>query len=208
MLVVASRNRLPRLECVGGLAARHTHPDTVHLVSAAATPLGGDVIRIRVIVEEGARLRVRSAAATIALPGTRTPESHAFWDLDVAGELDLDPLPTVVAGASRHVSFTRLRLAAAGRIRLRERVQVGRSDERQGFWSGALHADLGGLPLLRHRVELGAGSVADDDVAAPRACVSELRCPLATFEEAQAGTVMALAAGGELSTWQGDRLAG
>jgi urease accessory protein len=31
----------------------------VHLVSAAATPLGGDAINIRVVVEAGARLRVR-----------------------------------------------------------------------------------------------------------------------------------------------------
>ena len=32
----------------GGLAARDTEPDTVHLVSAAATPLGGDTIALRV----------------------------------------------------------------------------------------------------------------------------------------------------------------
>ena len=43
--------------------------DTVHLVSAAATPLGGDAINIRVVVEAGARLRVRTAAATVTLPG-------------------------------------------------------------------------------------------------------------------------------------------
>ena len=41
----------------------------MHLVSAAATPLGGDTIVLRVIVEPGARLRVRSAAATVTLPG-------------------------------------------------------------------------------------------------------------------------------------------
>ena len=87
------------------MAARRTDADTVHLVSAAATPLGGDTIRVRVVVEPGARLRVRSAAATMAMPGTATMESRASWDLEVAGDLDLDPQPTIVAGAgaSPHV---------------------------------------------------------------------------------------------------------
>jgi urease accessory protein len=65
-------------------------------------------------------------------------------------------------------------------------------------------------PLLRHRVELGAGSLADDSLAAPRAVINELRYPAATFTvHADAGsTVLALAGGGTLSTWQGDRLTG
>ena len=159
------------------MAARRTDADTVHLVSAAATPLGGDTIRVRVVVEAGAVLRVRSAAATMAMPGTATMESRAAWDLEVDGDLDLDPQPTIVAGAARHVTSTRLAVPATGSVRLRERVQIGRSDERQGFWSGSVHADVDGAPLLRHRVELGAGSVTDDELGTPRACVSELRYP-------------------------------
>ena len=72
----------------GALAARDTEPDTVHLVSAAATPLGGDSVCVRIVVEPGALLRVRTAAATVTLPGPTTPESHAIWTLEVAGELD------------------------------------------------------------------------------------------------------------------------
>lgn len=204
VLIVACAGRPPRLECTGGLAARRTEPDTVHLVSAAATPLGGDRITVRVIVEPGARLRVRSVAATLALPGAATPESVAHWDVDVAGELDLDPAPTVVAGSARHRSTTRLRLSGGGRIRLRERVQIGRTGERGGFWSGALHADVDGAPLLRHRLELGEHTVGDDVLAAPRACVSELSYPEAS--PAAQGCVLELAAGGWLATWQGDRL--
>ena len=89
-------------------------------------------------------------------------------------------------------------------MRLRERVQIGRSFERQGFWSGSLHADVDGAPLLRHRIELGTGSVADDELGTPRACVSELRYPETTFDAA--GTLLELAAGGSLATWQGERL--
>jgi urease accessory protein len=173
-------------------------------VSAAATPLGGDLLHIRVVVEPDARLRVRSAAATLALPGSKTSDSHSIWDLQVAGELDLDPEPTIVAAASRHHTSTRLDLGVCGRVRLRERVQIGRSDERQGFWSGSLRADVAGAPLLRHRIELGRGSVADDDIGTPMAAVSELRYPDAEAETA--GTPLALAAGGCLATWQGQRL--
>jgi urease accessory protein len=204
VLIVATRGRSPRIECAGGVAARRTEPDTVHLISAAATPLGGDTIRVRVVVEAGAVLRVRSAAATMAMPGVTTMESRACWDLVVAGALDLDPQPTIVAGEARHVTSTRLTMSADGTLRLRERVQIGRSNEREGFWSGSLHADIDGAPLLRHRVELGTGSVTDDELGTPLACVSELRYPETDFDAT--GTMLELAAGGCLATWQGPRL--
>jgi urease accessory protein len=204
VVIVASRDRQPRIECSGGLAARRTEPGTVHLVSAAATPLGGDAIHIRVVVEPGARLRLRTAAATVTLPGASTPESHAFWTLEVAGDLDIDPQPTIVAADSRHFTSTRLELTGSSRIRLRERIQIGRSDEREGFWSGSLHADVDGSALLRHRIELGSGSVADDELGAPLACISELHYPDVCPQTP--GTTLELAAGGSLTTWQGQRL--
>ena len=202
--VVVGPHRSPRIECSGGLAARRTEADTVHLVSAAATPLGGDSIRIRLVVEPGARLKLRTVAATVVLPGPNTLEAHAIWTLEVGGELDLDPQPTVVAATSRHYVATRLEVADGADVRIVERVQIGRSGERQGFWSGSLHADVGGQPLLRHRIELGDGSITDDAIAAPRACVSELHYPHSAVQTA--GTTLALAGGGCLSTWQGDTL--
>ena len=204
VLIVARPGRMPRIECAGAIVARSTESDTVHLVSAAATPLGGDTIALKVIVEPGARLRLRTAAATVTLPGRTTAESNAHWHLEVAGDLDVDPEPTVVAGGSRHVSSTRLSVTGSGRVRLRERVQIGRTDERQGFWSGSLHADVDGEPLLRHRIELGAGSVAHDELGTPLASVSELRYP--DIASDALGTVLELADGGCLATWQGDRL--
>lgn len=204
VLIVASPDRSPRLECAGGVAARRTDADTVHLISTAATPLGGDTIRVRVIVEPGAVLRLRTAAATMAMPGPLTMESRADWELEVAGRLDVDPQPTIVAGQARHVTSMRLTVTGQGRVRLRERIQVGRSGERQGFWTGALRADVDGAPLLRHRIELGAGSVNDDELGAPLACVSELRYPETEFDGV--GTKLNLAAGGCLATWQGERL--
>jgi urease accessory protein len=204
VLIVASHGRPPRIESTGGLAGRRTEPETVHLVSSAATPLGGDAIHVRVVVEPGARLRVRTAAASVTLPGVNTTESHAFWTLEVAGDLDVDPQPTVVAATSRHFTSTRLNLTESGRVRLRERIQIGRSGERQGFWSGSLHADIDGSPLLRHRIELGNGSVTDDELGAPLACISELHYP--DSEVDTAGIPLMLARGGCLATWQGERL--
>ncbi len=58
--------------------------------------------------------------------------------------------------------------------------------------------------MLRHRVELGSGSLADDEIAAPRASISEFHYPRGDVEAA--GVTLALAGGGCLSTWQGDRL--
>ncbi|CAA0106762.1 Urease accessory protein UreD [Mycolicibacterium vanbaalenii] len=204
VVIIARANRSPHIESAGGIAARRTERDTVHLVSSAATPLGGDSIHIRLVVEAGARLRLRTAAATMTLPGAATTESHAGWTLEVAGELDLDPLPTIVAATSAHFVTTRVTLADSGRLRLVEKVQIGRAGERQGFWSGALSADIDGKPLLRHRVELGNGSLADDEIAAPKASISELHYPRSDVETA--GLTLALAGGGCLSTWQGARL--
>ena len=70
------------------------------------------------------------------------------------------------AGRSRHVTSTRLEPSGSGRIRLRERVQIGRSGEQQGFWSGSLHADADGKSVLQNRIELGTGLVADDELEA------------------------------------------
>jgi urease accessory protein len=204
IVVVASPGRLARIEGGDGIAGRHTDRDTVHLVSTAATPLGGDTLTVRLVVEPGARLRIRTVAAAVTLPGAHTVHSTAQWDIENAGELDLDPQPTVVAGGSTHGTTVRIRLTDTARLRLRERIQIGRAGERAGFWSGSLSADVGATPLLRHRVELGSGAVGDDELAAPRACISELRYPATSFEGA--GTVLALARGGSLATWQGDRL--
>jgi urease accessory protein len=204
VLIAARANRLATIESRGAVAARRTGPDTVHMVSAAAGPLGGDTIHVRVAVEPGARLRLCSVAATIVLPGTNAPTSRICWSIDVEGQLEIDPQPLLVAARASHASETRVRLTNSASVRIHERVQIGRSGEREGFWSGLLHADLDGAPLLRHRVELGTGSLADDEIAAPRAYVGEFRYPGPCT--GMAGMTLELAGGGCLSTWQGDRL--
>jgi urease accessory protein len=208
VVVVAYRDRLPRIQCSGAVTARHTARDRVHLVSAAATPLGGDSLDIDLIVEPAARLRLRSAAATVALPSAVSSTSRVRWRIDVAGALDLDLQPTVVAADARHLGEVTVHLHEAAHIRLRERVQIGRCGERGGFWSGLLQVDRDGRPMLCHRIELGAGSVSDDVLGAPRAISSELCFPATSCTATMPpdSTVLALADGGTLTVWQGQRL--
>ncbi|TCJ95312.1 urease accessory protein UreD [Nocardia alba] len=208
--IVATPGRLPRIDAVGGLAGRHTGPDTVHLIGTAATPLGGDELDITIVVRAGARLVVRSVAATIALPGTDTVVSTAHWRFDIGegAELDFDPEPTIVAGGAHHHVVTTVQIAPDARLRLRERVQVGRSGEDDGGWRGDLLAELGAVPLLRHRLQLGAGSSTDDRLSAARSLDSELVYP--DHRPAWSGTVdevrLPLAAGGSLATRTSSRL--
>lgn len=80
--------------------------------------------------------------------------------------------------------------------------------ESSGFWSGQLDADIGATPLLRHRVELGTGSVTDDELGRPLALISELRYPATDSIEQlpTGGTLLGLAGDATLLTWQGQRL--
>lgn len=202
--IVASTAALPEIHASGGLSARRTGPCTVHLIGTAATPLGGDELDITIVVGPGARLAVRSVAATIALPSAATPASVAHWHFQVAsgGDLDFDPEPTIVAGGAHHHTISTILLAPDARLRLRERVQIGRSGEDNGGWRGDLIADLGEIPLLRHRLELGAGTAADDALTSPRALESELRYPDDHPVETNGltETRLPLAAGGTLLT--------
>jgi urease accessory protein len=208
--IVAAAGTLPEIHASGGLAARRTGRDTVHLIGTAATPLGGDELDIAVVVGPGARLLVRSVAATIALPSAATLISTAHWRFEVAagGDLDFDPEPTIVAGGAHHHAVTTVRLAPDARLRLRERIQIGRMYEDDGAWHGDLIADVGAAPLLRHRLELGAGCAADDRLAAPRALDSELVYPDDRPVETTglAASRLPLAGGGTLFTRTGSLL--
>ncbi|MFC7449918.1 urease accessory protein UreD [Rhodococcus daqingensis] len=214
LTIVAERGRTPRIQASGGLAARITAHDTVHLISAAATPLGGDHLEIALRVGPGASLTVRTVAAALALPGADQLVSTARWSIEVGpdAELLLDPEPMVVAADADHRTHTRLELTSSSRVTVRERAQIGRTGEVGGRWSGALHADLDGIPLLRHRLELGAGTVGHDVLDAPMAVLSELVYPderPAVVERYPGGSWvrMPLAAGGSLGTRLGRALA-
>jgi urease accessory protein len=109
-------------------------PATVHLVGGAAGPLGGDDLDLAVSVGPDARLRLRSVAATVALPARGGAESRLTIRVDVArgGELDWQPEPLVAAAGCRHRTLSIVDIEAGGRLIWREELVCGRHEEPSG----------------------------------------------------------------------------
>jgi urease accessory protein len=145
----------------------------VHLVATAFGPLGGDDAEIRLVVEEGATLAVRSVAAAVALParGDGAPSSQRVH-ATVAGVLDLRPEPTVVAARAHHVAELRAELDGGGVLTACEHVLLGRTAEEPGRWTGTTRIERGGVPVLHTTVDLGPGNRCWLPPVAPRAYAS------------------------------------
>jgi urease accessory protein len=145
-----SGTRLPVLRSQAPLVLRRT-PEAVYLVNAAAGPLGGDQLALRITVRAGAVLRLRTVAASVALPGLDHGESRLTVTVSVEGGgcLEYLPEPVVVADGARHATDVRATLAAGARLLLREEVILGRHGERGGSYQGTLRVDYAGRPLLR-----------------------------------------------------------
>jgi urease accessory protein len=170
---VGGRTVLTVVRSSGQLAVRRTGPTTVHLVATAFGPLGGDDARIRLVVEEGATLAVRTVAAAVALPardGGRPSGQRVH--ATVAGALDLRPEPTVVATGAHHVAELTADLAAGAQLTASEQVLLGRSREEPGRWTGTTRIERDGVPLLHTTVDLGPGAPAWLPPVAPRAYAS------------------------------------
>jgi urease accessory protein len=167
------RTALPVMRASGQLAVRRTGPDTVHLVATAFGPLGGDDVDIRLVVEEGACLALRSVAAAIALPtrGESAPSMQRITAA-VAGTLDVALEPTVVAAGAVHLSELTAELTAAGVLTVTEQVLLGRTGEEPGRWTGTVRVLREGRPLLHTTVGLGPGAPAWLPPVAPRAYAS------------------------------------
>ncbi|MCP2259554.1 urease accessory protein [Streptoalloteichus tenebrarius] len=130
---------------------------TVHLVSSATAPLGGDELDLTVVVGPGAGLRLHGVAATLALPGHHPGGSGADVRIEVAegGWLEYLPEPTVVTARADHTATLRVDLASDARFRSREVLVLGRSGERAGRLRSTVHLTRAGEPLLRQRVDVG-----------------------------------------------------
>lgn len=145
--------RLPRLRSQAPLVLRPTR-DAVYLVSAVGGPVGGDVLNLRVEVRAGAALRLRTVAASVALPGVDSGESVLAVNASVAhgGVLEYLPEPMVVADGARHTTDIRVDLASGAALVLRDEIILGRHGERGGACRTRLRCDYDGRPLLRHHV--------------------------------------------------------
>jgi urease accessory protein len=157
--------RLPVLASQVPLVLRRT-PDAVYVIGGAAGPIGGDELSLRISVAEGAFLRVRTAAASIALPGPDGVESVLNVSIDVGagGRLEYLPEPVVVSAGARHATVITVTLAEGASLLLRDEVLLGRHGEDGGAARSVLRADYAGRPLLRQALEV---SGADDASLGP-----------------------------------------
>ncbi|MCX4740588.1 urease accessory protein UreD [Streptomyces antibioticus] len=155
---------LPVLDGEGPLAPRRTRGTAgearVVLVGAMSGPLGGDRFAVEAEVEGGARLRVGSAAATIALPGQLKDEAHYTVRLTVAdgGELRWLPEPLISAKGSELYVTTRADLAPGARLVLREEQVLGRAGEEPGRLGSRLVLRIGGRTVLDQELSCGPGA--------------------------------------------------
>ncbi|MFF1303483.1 urease accessory protein UreD [Streptomyces sp. NPDC058307] len=155
---------LPVLESDGPLALRRTRGSgaetRVVLVGAMSGPLGGDHFTVQANVLTGARLRVGSAAATIALPGQTKGEARYDVRLTVAdgGELRWLPEQLISAGGSDLYVTTRIDLASTSRLVLREEQVLGRVGEEPGRLSSRLVLRVAGRTVLDQELSCGPGA--------------------------------------------------
>ncbi|MFD7954721.1 urease accessory protein UreD [Streptomyces ardesiacus] len=155
---------LPVLEGEGPLALRRTRGSgaeaRVMLVGAMSGPLGGDHFTVDVQARSGARLRVGSAAATLALPGQ--DKAGARYDVrltvDDGAELCWLPEQLISAGGSDLRLTTSVDLAAGARLLLREEQVLGRAGEEPGRLTSRLTVRIDGRCVLDQ--ELGCGPCA------------------------------------------------
>jgi urease accessory protein len=152
-IVADADGRLPRLRSQVPLVLRPTS-EAVYLVSAGGGPVGGDVLDLRIEVRAGAALRLRTVAASAALPGPDGAQSVLTMHASVApgGMLEYLPEPMVVADGARHTTDIRVELAAGAALVLRDEIILGRHGERGGACRTRLRVDYDGGPLLRHDV--------------------------------------------------------
>jgi len=155
---------LPVLEGDGPLALRRTRASgseaRVILVGAMSGPLGGDHFAVEADVERGARLRVGSAAATIALPGQAKGDARYDVRLTVAdgGELHWLPEQLISVHGSDLYVTTRVDLAASARLVLREEQVLGRVGEEPGRLTSRLAVRVGGRTVLDQELACGPGA--------------------------------------------------
>ncbi|HEX4256111.1 MAG TPA: urease accessory protein UreD [Streptosporangiaceae bacterium] len=151
----AGELRLPVQRSQAPLVLRRT-ADAVYLVSGAAGPLGGDQLELHIEVRAGARLRLRTVAAAVALPGRSGEESRLAVTATVGpgARLEYLPEPLVAADGARHRTELAVELAEGAALLLRDEVLLGRHGEQGGRCLTRLRVNLAGRPLLRHELDV------------------------------------------------------
>ncbi|MFG1612604.1 urease accessory protein UreD [Nonomuraea wenchangensis] len=175
------RTVLRRLASAPPLTLRQTGPHTVHLVSTAAGPLGGDRLSLDLDVAPRTTLELASVASTLVLPGRGESELLVTARVGAGARLRFVPEPTVLAAGCAHRLIVRLELEPEASVLWREEIVLGRYGERPGRCRTRFDATLAGRPLLRQELTLG-----DPDLDASPAVLGGARCLGTTFLTATA----------------------
>jgi urease accessory protein len=142
-------------------------PAGLHLVGGAGGPLGGDELALDITVGSRAYLTVRSAAATLAQPGTDGAPSTLTQCFVVEDDASLDwrPEPLVSVAGSDHVVDTHISLQRSARLWHTDELVLGRSGEGPGRLRTRCRVERVGVPLLAHDLDLGAGAPGEGSAA-------------------------------------------
>ncbi len=130
-------------------------PTGLMLVGGAAGPLGGDDLELDLVVDAGASLTVRSAAASMALPGRRPSRLDIRAKVGDDACLIFEPEPLVSVVGSDHRQRSRIELGARSHLRWRETTVLGRTGEDPGQLLLGLRAERAGVPVLDQALHLG-----------------------------------------------------
>jgi urease accessory protein len=129
----------------------------VHLVGGAAGPLGGDDLRLSVEVRAGARLCVRTVAASLAQPSEPAAPSHLRVQASVAAGAVLRwlPEPLVAVAGCDHTVTTTVTLAEGAGLTWRDELVGGRHGEDAGDVRLVTTVRHGRRTLLRQDLAIG-----------------------------------------------------
>ncbi|GAA2205708.1 urease accessory protein UreD [Nonomuraea monospora] len=174
------RTTLSRLASAPPLTLRQTGPHTVHLISTAAGPLGGDRLALDLDVAPRTTLNLGSVAATLVLPGEGTSELLVTARVGAGATLRFAPEPTVLAAGCDHRLLVRLTLEGDAAVLWREEIVFGRHGEPSGRCHARFDATRDGVPLLRQEFTVG-----DPELDASSAVYGAARCVGTTFVTAQ-----------------------
>jgi urease accessory protein len=150
--------RLAEVRGESPLLFRRTGPYTVHLVGGAAGPLRGDDLHLEIEVRPGARLEIRSVAASLALPGRAgQPASRLRVDALVGAEATLRwlPEPLIAAAGCDHRTITRVEASEGATLLWRDDVVCGRHKEPSGNVQTDITIRYAHQTLYRHELSVG-----------------------------------------------------
>lgn len=163
-----------RLSSAPPLTLRQTGPHTVHLVSTAAGPLGGDRLELDLDVAPHTTLELGSVASTLVLPGDS--ELLITARVGAGATLRFTPEPTVLSAGCAHRLHVRLTLEGDASVLWREEIIFGRYGELPGRCHARFDATHDGRPLLRQEFTVG-----DPTLDTSPAVFGTARCVGTTF---------------------------